>query len=329
MAYIQAERDTRISQDDVLNFLKARNKGIEAMLGDVENKRAYIRSGIPLRACTTLFELIEPINSFIDEYNSSDKSTQDLVELLKNIETLIITIPTFENVREKHLDLINALRISWISGIPLKKIIEIDEKNASFVCSQYFGYKIPFLLNAIAKRMKDEMLEDESNFISELAVLCELGLPNMLAAKIFLAGVRSRLSALELSEIINDESVSLSIKQLNTGLIKIKDRIKSKISENTYEWLNLIENRNEKVKLDFNTISNFTFKDNTHTEETLNVRSFGAKLYLCTPDYELKIEATDNELNFIEASDKLDINFIYNDEIEVYQVNIRNPKLKR
>lgn len=328
LAYIQAGKDSVISQANVLSFLQARNDGIKLMLGDEEITKSYIKGGIPLRACSRLFELVKPINALIEEYNSSDKSVLDLVVLLENIESLALTVPTFGNIREKHLELINELRLYWISGEPLNKIIKIDKKNTAFVCSQYFGYKIPFLLNAIAKRMKDELLEDESNFISELAILCELGLPNMLAAKIFLAGVRSRVSALELSEIINVESVSLSIKQLNTGLIKLKDKIKSRISENTYDWLNLLEIRNAKVKLAFNTISNFTFNDNTHPEETLNVRSFGDQLYLSSPDYEYKLDVTDNDLNLIEAADLLDINFIYNDDIEVYSMNVRNPRVK-
>ena len=327
LAYIQAEKDSEISQEDVLNFLKARNEGIKIMLGDEENKRAYIKGGIPLRACSKMYELIEPINLLLTEYHSSDKSKEKLVELLENIETLILTLPTFENIREKYSELIDTLRLLWMSGEPLHRIIESDEKNALYICTSYFGYKIPFLLNAIAKRMKDETMEDESNFISELAILCELGLPNMLAAKIYLAGIKSRVAALQISENINEEAISFSIKQLHDELISIKNEIKNKISANTYAWLNLLEVRNAKNKRTVTAISNFSLSDNGQGEKILNVRSFKNRIYLCSPNYELIINITDNDSNLIEVSDMLDINFVYDEDDEIYRMNIRNPKL--
>ena len=326
LAYIQAEKDSEISQEEVLNFLSARNEGIKIMLNDIDDRKAFIKGGIPLRSCSKLFELIEPLKLLISEYHSTNKETQDLVKLLEEIETLLITLPTFENIREEYTELINKLRFLWISGEPLNTIIDID-KNALYICTSYFGYKIPFLLNAISKKMKDEKMEDKSNFISELAILCELGLPNMLASKIFLTGIRSRISALELSENINKRAITFTIKQLQNGLVKIKDKIKDKISNNTYSWLNLLSEGIIKERRTVNAISNFSISTDSDYEETLIVRSFQNRLYLCSPDYEFTLDVTENNFNFISVADMLDVNFIFDEVNEHYQMNVRNPKL--
>lgn len=328
LAYIQAERDETVSQKEVLEFISARNEGIKLLLGDVNDKRAFIKGSLPLRACSKLFEILDPINVFVEKFLSSDKEINNLVELIENIETLIVKLPTFENIRENYSSLISELRALWISGESLHKILQIDKKHSLYICSTYFGYKLPFILNAISKGMKDNMMEDSSIFISELAILCELGLPNMLAAKIYLAGIKSRVAALQLSENINEEAISLSIRQLQDELINIKAKIKDNISANTYAWVNLLEVGNANLTKTVNNIPSFSIRNNGRNEHVLGVRSFQNELFLCSPDYNYILNISDNELKLGEVADMLDVNFIYDEENEVYCINIRNPRIE-
>ena len=94
LAYIQAEKDGDVSQDEVIEFLKSRNIAVVTMAGDSVNWESIVKSGIPLSSSTVLDNYIEKIKEIITLYGNSEKSVSDLIEFSKSIENLIQKMPT-------------------------------------------------------------------------------------------------------------------------------------------------------------------------------------------------------------------------------------------
>jgi len=143
------------------------------------------------------------------------------------------------------------------------------------------------------------------NIYSKLALFIELGLPNDTAVNIYLAGVRSRCAALELSEIniFKDKSIN-EIKHLlfDSSL----DRYT--ISESTMTWINLLSevfNNKKPIKINF---PKFIYKmDNL--PERLYSRKHGDECFLVSNDgYFREIIKSTNKLPFEKISN---INGLY------------------
>ncbi|MFK5893042.1 MAG: DEAD/DEAH box helicase [Pseudomonadota bacterium] len=303
LAYIQAEKDKDVSQGEVIEFLKSRNKAVIKMAGDSTNWESIVKSGIPLSSSTVLDNYIEQIKEIISLYNASDKSVRNLIEFSKSIEKLIQQMPTVSFKHGFDDGEVNKVREKWFSATPLSEIADIE--NGQKICVSYFSMILPWAINAIVRKLYDSDLDEEAELLEELALYSEIGVPNMDAIQIYLAGIKSRVAALDLSNVLNDKIKGINKFKLLGLLNEYAVDIELECSETTLKWVELFNiELSKEVNEPITEIVDFTLKETTKSE-ILNIRGFGNKLYLCSPDFKDKIE--------VESSEELPFENVSND----------------
>lgn len=308
LAYIQAENDIEISPDQIIEFLKSRNKAVMKMAGDSANWESIVKSGVPLSSSAVLNDSLDKIKEIILLYNDSDKSVSNLIEFSKRIEHLIQKMPTASFKHEFDNDNINKVREKWFSGAPLSAIAEI--KDGQKICASYFSMILPWAINAIVRKLYDLNLDKEAELLEELALFSEVGVPNMDAVKIYLAGIKSRVAALDLSYVLNDKLKGINKSKLLNLLNEYKTDIEFICSETTLKWVELFNiGLSKEINEPITEINDFKLKDAINSK-LLNVRTFNAKHYLCTPDFEEKIGIiSDHKLPFEKVSNNPKVYF--------------------
>jgi len=328
LAYIQSENYEGLSQDDVIKFLKARCDAIKnKIVPDRNNWGHLVSSGLPLSSAIRLDSVFAEIQILADAYLISYQKIEDKINLLKGIELIMKTMPSnvFKNVEFSDVD-IEAVRNIWLIGEPLNQTKDVG--NTQKICNNYFSYTLSWFLGAVANRFRKFDLNDQANIFEELAVCCELGLPDFMSAKIYLAGIHSRLAAKEISTtstFINittnfvdfdidfditidlDLLVASSEKENNSNSITgIKQKIfhniqviKSEIKhEITRKWLDVFEKTHLEIKQEKEEkLPEITINGNVKATR-LFIREFSNQYYACSPDYleRIAIQNIDNSL---------------------------------
>lgn len=237
LALIQAEAE---NEEYYLQLLRARTIALLNRVKSEENRKKLVASGVPLSVSKPILENIEFFRSLAILYVRELAEGRDRMELLdniireleiwsnKNARGLIESVPS-----QYSLD---NMRRDWIRGIPLSIIID-SEREADIISKDYYGFTLPWIIHAVSQMFDSEVEEEIAQTYSNLAVLVELGLPNETAASIYMAGVRSRSAALELSTfgVFQDKTIA-EIKQslLDLSLQDVELSDKSRI------WVELL-----------------------------------------------------------------------------------------
>ncbi|MCS6205567.1 DEAD/DEAH box helicase [Shewanella baltica] len=294
LAYIQAEDDGVVSQEDVLNFLKSRNSAVINMAGDYVNWESMVKSGIPLSSSKALDDHIELVKDSIKVYKESEGSAADLAEFSKSIEDIIQQLPTVtfkHNYEEAELD---EVRLKWFSAKPLSEIAV--HENGQEICVSYLSMTLPWAINAIIRKLFDLELDDKAELLEELALYCEIGVPNMDSVKIYLAGLKSRVAAFELSSILHGELTNLNKSKLVKLLKDNSPNIEFLCDKVTNKWVELFTREQEgNIESELTQISNFKLNNYNPVSNKLNVRSLNGSLFLCSPDFTDKIPISSND----------------------------------
>jgi hypothetical protein len=320
LAHIQAEKDAEVSQVEVIEFLKSRNKAVIKMAGDPSNWESIVKSGIPLSSSTVLDNYIEHIKEITTLYNDSDKGVNNLIEFSKSIEILIQQMPTVSFKHGFDEGEVYKVREKWLSAAPLSEITDFE--NGQEICVSYFSMTLPWAINAIVRKLYDLDLDEEAELLEELALYCEIGVPNMDAIKIYLSGIKSRVAALDLSKVLSDKMKDINKSKLLDLLNKHKIDIELSCSETTLKWVELFDiGLSKEVNQSMPEIVNFTLSEPTKSE-ILNVRSFNHKLYLCSPDFEDKIEIkSSKDLPFEDVSNNFKV--FFGRDGEIWKMRVR------
>ncbi|UPW20123.1 DEAD/DEAH box helicase [Agarivorans sp. TSD2052] len=320
LAHIQAEKDEDVSQDKVIEFLKSRNKAVIKMAGDPSNWEGIVKSGIPLSSSSVLDNYIEHIKEITALYNDSDKDVSNLIELSKGVENLIQQMPTVSFKHAFDEEEINKVRKKWFSAAPLSEITDFE--NGQEICVSYFSMTLPWAINAIVRKLYDLDLEDEAELIEELALYCEIGVPNMDAIQIYLAGIKSRVAALDLSNVLNDKTKGVNKSKLLDLLNKYALDIELKCSDTTLKWVELFNvGLSNEVKEPITEIVNFTLAETTKSD-ILNVRGFNDGFYLCSPNFEDKVKIkSSKDLPFKDVSNNPKV--FFGRDGEIWKMKIR------
>ncbi len=329
LAYIQAQNEPNITQDEVIQFLQARNRAVVRIAGHSSNWESIVKSGIPLSSSILIEEYIEEIQEIVQTYNQSEKNISDTVEIIKKVENFIQQMPSTSfkhNFNNMDVDLV---REKWFSGVSLANIKEINDGQK--ICVEYFGMTVPWAINAIVRKLYDLGLDNEADVLENIALFSEIGLPNIFAVKIYLSGIRSRVASLDLSGIINSDLVDVSKRRLFNLIISNQEKISEYCLPITSEWITIFETeQNHSNSADIPKVSNFTLKKISETIESnvLNIRKKGHNVYLCSPDFKTKIavEST-NSLPFGSLGNNMGVCFIYNDLNKNWSMKLRNPNL--
>lgn len=329
LAYIQASKGTieNVSPDNVISFVKSRVTGILKRIDGRDNWEHLIQSGLPLQKSIELDLIFVDIVNLVIDYRSSDKTIEDKVLLLKNIETLISNQPNF-NDKYIGLERIDEIREKWLKGTPLCEI-NLSDKDEMAAIQNYYSYELPWFLNGMASmvRADEEYDEDMANVLSELALLVETGLPNKRAVKIYRSGVRSRACATEFSvhmsgiffgEYYPSSLVKSEIIQLSPSWNNLSERGKA--------WVEILKaERNIKQANKISPISSFSIKGDMQGLTMFKVRTIDGEKYFISLDLDKVIAMKPSARDFSQVEHLKGIYFKHNSESDEYDMLVLNP----
>jgi len=329
LAYIQAENEQDITQEEVIQFLKARNRAVINIAGDSSNWESIVKSGIPLSSSILIEEYVDEIKEMVQIYIQSKKNINDTIEIMKKVEALIHKMPSSSFKHNFDEDEINIVREQWLSGVQLSKIKETN--NGQKICVEYFSMVVPWAINAIVRTLYDLNLEAEAEVLENLALFSEIGLPNTFAIEIYLSGIKSRVASVDLSRIINSNLNGINKRKLFNLIIKNKEKISEYCLPITSEWIEIFSTaQSNQSPIEVPQINNFTLKNISQIVESniLAVREFQENIYLCSPDFKTRIAIKSTQkLPFSNIGNNLGVYFEYNDDGENWIMKLRNPNL--
>jgi superfamily II DNA/RNA helicase len=286
LAAIQAEKHSTFNTDNVLDFLKARSKAVKNLAGESNKWQQITGMSLPFRSATKLRELSDDIKNQIVVFQNSAKQSSDWIELLENLEKIILQLPStaFQSKYAKDVNL-KSIREKWLSGL------KIEEKEVEVV-TKYFSYPVAWALSSMAQQLALEETE-MSSILESLALFCEIGVSDEMAAKVYLCGLRSRQAAIELSQKLNTPQYeNLNLKELTKEIVQNEVLLAMGCSDMTIQWLNILVNqfrrKNENKLTEY---LNFELPEGAITAKSdlLYLRLLDKQIFLCNLDYSEKI----------------------------------------
>lgn len=267
----------------------------------------------------------------IDKFKSLALSfilSTDAEDQIEQTNNIVREIEIWSNANAANLmefvpsqTILDNFRHCWISGMPLSEIIK-SEPNAAKISKDYYGYTLPWIIHAISQMFDSESEQIFIQAYSSIAMFVELGLPNVTSSNIYLAGVRSRGAALELSnfDVFQNKSIS-EVKRILSSF-QLQD---CEISETTKAWIKLLSDSANSQKPKEVSFPAFTWKRNGLPDK-LYLRETNGDCFLISEDgyfYE-KVEST-SELPFLEIANIQGLYFKRDDDI--WNLRSNNPKI--
>lgn len=241
LAAIQEASSLGAEQESHLfGFLKARASGVLLKVPSPEARRAIVASGLPLSVGIVAFNQLDIFREMVDRFLASESCGNAINGLVEELESWARDNATPITEGMPSQELLDKIRPLWIGGTSLHNIIETCGKETLKICTTLYTYQLPWLLHAIAQKLDKESEESRVQALSLIGLQVELGLPNEAAAKVFLAGIRSRAAAVELGAFVTDPSIS--IRQIRNSLLDLTvvKKLSSHISSTTLEWLHML-----------------------------------------------------------------------------------------
>lgn len=329
LSYIQAKNNISYNEDVLIQYLKKRNQILLEKIGDVTNWKNLISTGIPLRASIKLLELIPSFEAIFNEFTNSAISTETKLAILSKVEDLIYMLPGSDFIKKNKIgrsritdsDRYNAKKL-WITGISFKDIEEtIGALKANYFCNDFYTFIVPWVLNAIARKFAADEKIVISEFYENLSVELELGVPSILASKIYLCGIRSRSIATEISFLFQEVPDDITINDLTFLLVEKRTEIETLLSTDAVSWLRILKNGLDDTKLTPVIFRNFTIPSNSFNSKKLIVRNFNDKIYLCSPDYSENLQVLSTEkLPFGEVANMPGIAFVFDESQKIWKL---------
>jgi hypothetical protein len=283
LAAIQARSgQLSVSEDQMLRLIGARSKGASAMVQD-GSRGAVVASGLPLSTALRAVESIETFRQVADRYLDGGKTMEALVGAVKIAEDWTRSNGQAVAGQAPASEQLSDVRSAWLSGVGLRHVIALNKK-ANTICRDFYGYQLPWILHAAGQLLSKLELTSRPEALSEISLLVELGVPTSSAAHIYLAGLRSRVVASELSQLQGRwlETVAEVRRQLHTP--SFVSHLRSSVSERAQTWLDLfVEDRSSHQVARapaFETVDSVGLP----SEGDLHVRALGQKVYLCSSD---------------------------------------------
>jgi hypothetical protein len=181
------------------------------------------------------------------------------------------------------------------------------------------------LHTALAQKLDKLTESNRVETLAKAALLVELGLPNEAAAKVFLAGVRSRTAARELGDYIPDASASVTwirAALLNPSTIP---NLQPSVSPATLDWLRLLAAERDMPLEAVPTCTAFRM-DAPKSVSVIHVRQPQADgpVYLCSTDGRLKLAVGSTpEMPFDRLAN--DYRFVFVREASIWHQRCRDP----
>jgi hypothetical protein len=294
LALIQAEPEHEV---EFISLVQARTTALLHRIPNRATRKKLIASGVPLSVSTAIHDNID---RFITLALSFVLAT-DVHEQLEQVNNIVREMEVWSSTHAPALmesvpeqDTLDRIRYQWISGVSLSELT-MQEPSADRISKDYYGFTLPWIIHAVAQTLDFETEEVIVQTYASIAMFVELGVPNLASANIYMAGVRSRKAAIELSvfDIFADKSIS-EVKRILAN----PEIIDADVSDSTRVWLELLADSaraHEPKKISFPT---FTWEQDGLPDK-LYIREVNGECFLFSSDgyfYE-KIESTE-ELPF-------------------------------
>lgn len=218
---------------------------------------------------------------------------------------------------------IKTIASKWLKAEPLSSLNAFE--GFEDVITDLFTFKLPWVFNGIAKKLRAKDLEDDAEIIEELSMLIEIGVPNLKALKIYQAGIRSRVSANELSQYFEDELWDKSIRDYKSDIVLNREHYQSLVSPTCKEWIELLFHLTNTKLQTVDSIPSFEFKGVHKKTLTLIAKEINGKQHLVSPDYSYIKEITGSDVDFSSVNKISGIFFQYNNEANLWKMVIENP----
>ena len=245
LALIQAKDES----EKHIKLLKARTAALLSKFQDKTDRKKVVAFSLPLSVSKMILENYEFFKEITNDFSLSATlfGTPSWLNMLstfvgkleqwvnQNAKTILDNIPTQES-----LDIIRPL---WLGGTPLAEI-NIACAESDSIVKDFYGYTLPWIVNAIAQMFDQDLNKEIHDLYTTTAKLIELGLPDTYATAIYLAGIRSRSTSVELAQTIKFDSVPflIEIRRILTSLPR------DGISEQAQVWLKLFSDTHSVTK---------------------------------------------------------------------------------
>lgn len=311
----------------LMSFLKARVSGVLLKVPSPEARKAVIASGLPLSVGVLAFNQLDLFREMVDRYLNSKQTDAALGLLVLEFEnwgrqyakTIVEAIPE-QNSLDK-------IRTQWLAGDSLIKIIETCGDEAMDICTELYGYQLPWLFHSVAQKLDKVAEENRVDALAKVGLLVELGLPTEAAAKVFLAGVRSRAAAVELSSFVTNPAASVS--RIRNALLDSEtvSALSALVSSSTLEWLQLLSAEHGTPVASPPQFSRFRMEA-PNDVNTLHLRQLppNGTLFLCSSDglFKVAVRATE-QLPFDKYAN--DPRFIFARDNDTWVQQCRDPRM--
>ena len=283
LAAIQAGGDRfNLTSEEFIKLITARTVGVVGKLPNPVERKAYVATGLPLTAARCIYRDSDLFVAESQKLIDNDLSTPSIIEFLQWIEewaranasSIVDALP--DNT------LMDLIRTHWIEGDPMRTIIAKTDK-ATSVCKDIYGFQFPWLIHAVSQQLIKMDYEELSEAMSSVALCVELGLPNELAAWVFMSGVRSRSASTEISKCSVSLGTSLSVVRRNLRDPEILRDMISRVSSTAKVWLDLQLSEFESEKAELPTFPIFK-AEKLDGIDTIVARSNAGSTYLCSVD---------------------------------------------
>lgn len=322
LALIQAESE---NEEIYLALLKARTTALLRRIPSKTDRKKLVSSSVPLSVSKSMLEDVDFFRNLVLKYIQSSKGEYDDIQLIDNI---VRELEIWSNEKAHILmnfvpkqTVLENMRRPWISGDALASIMTI-EQNAGEISKDYYGFTLPWIIHAISQLFDHEIEENVVQLYTSLAMFVELGLPNNEAVNIYMAGVRSRSAALELSafNVFKNKSIS----DIRQALLDFSVG-EHNISDNSRVWIELFkESSRSQIRKKVN-FPNFTWAKHDLPDK-LYLRIVNGEYILTSGDgyfYE-KVNSTD-DLPFSNIAHIPGLFFVY--ENDKWQLRSNNPRI--
>jgi len=181
-------------------------------------------------------ELIENVDTYICSSQDFDK----LMAFIQQLDAFVASLPISKDDELSEIVSKVPIRDKWYGGYSIKEIEKLNEK-ASDVCTQYYGFHFPWIINAIAKKMNILGNVDEAKVLEEISLFSEIGVYDIKSAKIYLSGIKSCECAMELAAlIVTDDDLATPVKDQLMDYYDLLESGQTECSEKAYRWLKLL-----------------------------------------------------------------------------------------
>ena len=224
--------------EDVVAFLRAR---ADSALHRVPQsaRRAVVSSGLPLSVALRAHANLDVFRGVADSYNAAGETPPALAAAVRVIEEWARSNAGAVTGDVPDATKLDSVREGWLAGVGLQALSAL-ETDVKAVARDFYGYELPWIIHAASQQVRAAEDSARADTLAKIALLVELGVPTDLAARIFLAGVRSRAAATELAAL--DVAFGSSVAEISRTLQRavFADQLRPLVSGATADWLQLM-----------------------------------------------------------------------------------------